>query len=257
MPTTTQDPEALRKSMDRAQACANAYIWLLKAIPNPNESLAFAEKAALESLMNDWRGDWSLYHSYDEEIVPFEANFAKRRAFYAASGADLSKVPAIILQDNRMLKPRYVGDSEFKAMSAAEKPPEPIRQEQNAGMSANMLMLTLGAGAAAILGFFMLRKRGGGLGRFRGSPTEHEMEVRDMLKTFHKAVDEGDLRRALRIYDMMAVPSIWMKPRGTDTTKRYLEAKRIADNIEVILNRPGWGKKLSFKEAVQRLHYGR
>jgi hypothetical protein len=146
----TQDPEALRTSIDRALITYNCYTWMLEAIPKPEESLAFANRASLRELLDRMRGDWSLYNDYTDKIVPFETQFMKSRHFYAGEGVDLSKVPYMVFKDNRLLAPEIISDAEAKKrFSNNPDPYGPLTTNVSSPALGNAMML--GAGALAVL----------------------------------------------------------------------------------------------------------
>jgi hypothetical protein len=161
--TTTTDPEALNKSIDRALVDLNCYTWLLQVVPNPEESMAKANKAALQELVNDWRGGWSLFVDHTEEIVPFEVSFVNHRRFYKDLGVDMSNVPYIVLRENKMNPPEIISDAEAKERYGSEEapfqPPPLTAREQGEPSITTANMMILGAGAASVLLGFMFLSR--------------------------------------------------------------------------------------------------
>jgi hypothetical protein len=157
----SSDPEALRKSLDRAQVCLNAYTWLLEVVPKPEETMALANKASLASLVYSWKGCWTMYADYTAEIAPFESSFVNHRRFFANLGLDMSKVPYMVLQQNRLDIPEIISNADAKeryGQAEAPNQPSPMMLDVNSDMATNLVMLGAGA-AAVVLGTMFLRKR--------------------------------------------------------------------------------------------------
>jgi len=151
------DSGSLKRSIDRAQVCLNAYLWLLQVIPKPEETMALADKIALSTLLNDFKGSWTEYADFTAEIVPFETAFANHRKFFADLGVDMSKVPYMVLKDDRTEPPEIIGDTEAKARFKPEPPLLiPVPPDPNSDTMTNLVML--GAGALAVFVGFKLLK---------------------------------------------------------------------------------------------------
>lgn len=153
----TTDIGSLKRSIDRAQIALNAYLWLLQVVPKPEETMALADKTALSSKLNDFKGCWTNYADFTAEIVPFETAFANHRKFFADLGVDLSTVPYMVLNDDRTIAPEIISDADAKMRFKPEAPlPNPVQLDQNFDLTTKLVML--GAGVAAVLVSFRLFK---------------------------------------------------------------------------------------------------
>lgn len=148
------DPEALRKSIDRGQAALNCYLRLLSIIPNSTSTVLYSNEVSLADQLNKWRGDWSMFIDHTEDIVPYEAKFVEFRKWYADQGMDLTNVPYMVLQDNKMNPPDIITDAEAKARFSPiiQNPlPQPTDPGPSMDMTSKAIMLGLGAAVSYVL----------------------------------------------------------------------------------------------------------
>lgn len=156
----TKDPEALRKSIDRGRAIDNCYLQLLSVIPKSNETAVYANHMSLLQKLNDWRGDWSMFNDHTDEIVPYESKFVGLRKFYAESGHDMTNVPYVILQDNKLNAPEIITDKDAKERLSPRSVDlsEPVEQSKDLDNTDKMFMAAIGA-AAVFVGYKFLKPR--------------------------------------------------------------------------------------------------
>ena len=175
-----KDPNARVRSLERAQACVNAYDWLLRAVPNPEETMAFANRMALRKLLKEWQGAWSEYQDFTDRIVPFETQYVRHRNHFQSLGIDLKLAPILIQQDNKMLPVQYV----------AEK-----KKEENPSKEGINIGPLLGIGAAIVAGMMILGGRKQLSGGFSGTEEQHRKLVMDQIPRMERWLQRISVER--------------------------------------------------------------